>query len=128
MYLDGFLADAFEKNARWYWSSGRANVREFVSFCVVGSGDVVELTTVETSFEGVVELLVGRHVVGYCITVSHRLLDDEVGIPIDYEASGSARFVHAHAMEECLVFCFVVGGVTEVDLEDVFYICSFGGD
>src|ERR1041384_8106881 len=107
---------------------GRTNVRELVSFCVVVPGDVVELATVEVSFEFVVELLVGRHVVSYCVAVSHRLLDDEVGVSVNYEASGSACFGHAHAMEECLVFCFVVGGVTEVDLEDIFQLCSFRGD
>src|SRR4051812_28636082 len=111
MYLDGSLADAFEEDAWRYWSSCRADVREFVSFCVVGSGDVVELATIEASFECVVELLVGHHVVGYCVAVSHRLLDDEVGVSINYEASGSACFGHAHTMEEWLVFCFVVGGV-----------------
>ena len=99
LYFDGSLADAFEEDARWYWSSGRANVCEFIGFRVVCSGDVIELATFETSFECVVELLIGRHVVGDFIAVSHRLLDDEVGVPVDYEASGTACFGHAHAME-----------------------------
>ena len=55
----------------------------------------------------------------YCVAISHRLLDDEIGVPIDYEASGSACFVHADAMEERLVLYFVVGGVAEVDLKDI---------
>src|ERR1041385_7860380 len=98
LHLDGPPVDAFEENAGWYGRPGRTDVRELVSFYVVVPGDVVEFTTVEISFEFVVELLVGRHVVGYCVAVSHRLLDDEVGVPVNYEASGSACFGHAHAM------------------------------
>src|ERR1041384_6391403 len=106
-HLDGSLVDAFEEDVGWYWSSGRPNVCELVSFCIVGPGDVVELTAVETSFECVVKLLIGRHVVGYCVAISHRLLDDEIGVPVDYEGSVSACFGYAHATKECLVLCFV---------------------
>ena len=126
--LDVSLVDAFKEDAGWYWSSSRADVCEFVSFCVVCSGDIIELAAVKTSFERVVELLIVRHVVGYCIAVFHRLLDDEVGVSVDYEASGTACFGHTHAIEQCLVFGFVVGGVAKADLEDVFELGSFGGD
>ena len=78
------------------------------------------LASVETSLQCVIELLISRHVVCDCIAVSHRLLDDEVGVTIDCEASGSACFGHAHAMEEFFVLCFVVGGLAEVDLKDIF--------
>ena len=109
-------------------ASSRANVYQFVGLRIVCFGDIVELATVETSLHCAVELLIGRHVVCDCITVSHRLLDDKVGVTIDCEAGGAACFGHAHAMEQCLVLCFIVGGVAEVDLENVSEFCSFGGD
>src|SRR3954468_19659322 len=31
--------------------------------------------------------MIGCHVVGYCVAISHCLLDDEIGVPVDYEAS-----------------------------------------
>src|SRR4051812_72971 len=97
--FDGSLADALEENSWWYLSSSRANIREFVCLRVVCFGDVIELTVVEASLQCVVELLVSRHVVGDRIAIFHRLLDDEVGVAVNCEASGTARFGHAHAVE-----------------------------
>src|SRR4051812_34323999 len=97
--FDGSLADALEEKSWWYLSSSRANIREFVCLRVVCSGDVIELATIEASLQCVVELPVCRHVVCDCIAVSHRLLDDEVGVAVNCEASGAACFGHAHAVE-----------------------------
>ena len=116
--------DLLEEDPRWDGCAGGPDVGECVGLFVAGAADVAKLAAVEAALQEVVHVAVGDHVVVDRVALVHRLLDDEVGVSVYGEAGGTAGDGHLHAVDECLVLRFVVGGVLEVHAQDVAHLVS----
>jgi len=74
---------------RWNRASSRRDLSEFVGRLIVASGDVDELEAVELILESTDLLAVRLHFQVVAVRGLHHLVDDELGVASNVEASNS---------------------------------------
>ena len=77
------------ERVRWYRASSRRDLGEFVGRLVVASGDVDELEAMELVLESTDFLAVRLHFRVMAARGFHHLVDDELGVASNVEASNS---------------------------------------
>ena len=87
--VDGWLMKISRERVRWYRASGRRDLGEFVGCLVVASGDMDELEAMELVLESTNFLAVRLHFWVVAVRGFHYLVDDELGVTSNVEASDS---------------------------------------